>query len=54
MITGLEGGFDSMIAPSEVEMRVTEGKQFQCDTFKKMLYKTYQTNKIIFAIIGLF
>ncbi|XP_022296531.2 uncharacterized protein LOC111106235 [Crassostrea virginica] len=24
MITGLEGGFDSMIAPSEVEMRVTE------------------------------
>ncbi|XP_078340680.1 uncharacterized protein LOC144627453 [Crassostrea virginica] len=24
MITGLEGGFDSMMAPSEVEMRVTE------------------------------
>ena len=37
MITGLEGGFDSMIEPSEVEMRVTEGKQFQWDTFKKKL-----------------
>ena len=35
MIAGLEGGFDSMISPSEVEMRVTEGKKFQCETLKK-------------------
>lgn len=35
MISGLEGGFDSMIASSEEEVMVTERKQFQCDTIEK-------------------